>query len=183
MKTFFASFRLLIALTVLTGVVYPLAVWGVGQLAWHDAAEGSLVVRDGRTIGSRLLAQKTTDPRYFWPRPSVGDYGTVASGASNQSWTNAKLHAAIAERRASFGNSAVDPQLLTASGSGLDPELSPDGIQQQSERVARARTLSPDQRHALDELIAGHVKGGQLSPARVNVLELNLALDRAFPPQ
>lgn len=184
MKTFLSSLRLLAVLTVITGLLYPLAVWAVGRTFFRHAAEGSLLVHHGHKVGSALLAQKTTDPRYFWPRPSAGDYATVASGASSQAWTNAKLVTAIAERRTSLGGAGNLPaDLLTASGSGLDPDLSPAGIRAQSARVAQARRLANDQLPALDELIARHTTSGQLSPARINVLELNLALDAAFPTQ
>jgi K+-transporting ATPase ATPase C chain len=183
MKTFLPSLRLLAGLTVLTGVIYPLAVWAVGQAAWPTAAGGSLLYRNGRLVGSALLAQKTTDPRYFWPRPSAGDYATVPSGASNQSWTNAALVTAVAARRASWGGGADLPSdLLTASGSGLDPHLSPAAVQLQVDRIARARQFTPEQRVALNELIARLTEGGQINPARINVLQLNLAADSAFPP-
>jgi K+-transporting ATPase ATPase C chain len=180
MKSFLHSLRLLIVLTVLTGLLYPLAVWAVGRTAFRVEAEGSLLVRNGRLAGSALLAQKTTDPRYFWPRPSAGDYATVASGASNLAWSSARLTAAIAERRSAQGGGAVPADLLTASGSGLDPHLSPAAVAAQADRVASARKLTPGQRHALDELIAGHVEGGQFGPTRINVLLLNLALDSTF---
>lgn len=181
MKTTLAAFRLLVALTLLTGLAYPLAVWALGRAFFRDAAEGSLVHRDGQLVGSALLAQKTTDARYFWPRPSAGDYATVASGASNQAWTSAALAKSIAERRAAFAPATDIPaDLLTASGSGLDPDLSPAAVRFQVERVAAARHLTSQQRNALVELVARHAEGGQLSPARVNVLRLNLALDRTF---
>jgi K+-transporting ATPase ATPase C chain len=182
MKTLLSSLRLLIVLTVLTGGLYPLAVWSVGRLAFRDRASGSLLTRDGIVVGSALLAQKTTDPRYFFPRPSAGDYATVASGASNLAWTSSKLTAAVAERRTVLGGAADLPaDLLTASGSGLDPELSPAAVRLQAARVAVARKLTPAQQHALDGLIARQVEGGQFSPDRINVLRLNLALDSAFP--
>jgi K+-transporting ATPase ATPase C chain len=183
MKTVIQSLRLLAVLTLLTGLLYPLAVWAVGRAFFRNAAEGSLLHRDGQLIGSALLAQKTTDPRYFWPRPSAGDYATVASGASNQTWTSSRLAASVAERRAVFGGATDLPaDLLTASGSGLDPHLTPAAVRVQAARVADARKLTPHQRHALDELIAHHIEGGQISPARVNILQLNLDLDAAFPP-
>ena len=181
MKTVLCSLRLLAVLTVLTGLLYPLAVWAVGRAVFRNAAEGSLLVRDGHLVGSALLAQKTTDPRYFRPRPSAGDYATVFSGASNLAWSSARLAAAIAERRAAAGGGDIPADLLTASGSGLDPHLSPAAVAVQAGRVAAARKLTPGQRHALDELIARHVEGGQFGPARINVLLLNLALDNAFP--
>lgn len=182
MKILFSSLRLLAVLTVLTGGLYPLAVWSVGQLAFRDRAEGSLVVRNDIVVGSALLAQKTTDPRYFFPRPSAGDYATVASGASNLARTSSKLAAAIAERRTALGGTADLPaDLLTASGSGLDPDLSLAAVRVQAARVAAARRLTPAQRHALDGLIARQAEGAQFGPDRINILRLNLALDTAFP--
>lgn len=182
MKTLFSSLRLLAVLTVLTGGLYPLAVWSVGQLAFRDRAGGSLVIRDDIVVGSALLAQKTTDPRYFFPRPSAGDYATVASGASNLAWTSSKLTAAVAEHRAALGGAADLPaDLLTASGSGLDPDLSPAAVRLQATRVAATRRLTPAQQHALDGLIARQAEGAQFGPDRINILRLNLALDTAFP--
>lgn len=180
MKTLLQSIRLLVVMTVLTGLIYPLLVWAVGQAGFREQAEGSLVWRDGRVVGSALLAQKTTDPRYFWPRPSAGDYATVASGASNLAWTSAKLRDAVEIQRKTFGPEAP-ADLLAASGSGLDPDLSPVAIRAQRTRVADARKLTPLQRVALDELIARSTRGGHLAPARINVLRLNLELDHAFP--
>lgn len=181
MKTTLAAFRLLVVLTLLTGLAYPLAVWALGRAFFRDAAEGSLVHREGKLVGSALLAQKNTDPRYFWPRPSAGDYATVASSASNQAWTSAALAKSIADRRAAYAPATEIPaDLLTASGSGLDPDLSPAAARFQVDRVAAARHLTPSQRNALVELVARHTEGGQLSPARINVLRLNLALDRSF---
>jgi len=183
MKTFLSSLRVLTVLTIVTGLLYPLGVWAVGRVFFREAAEGSLLTRNGRLVGSALLAQKTDDPRYFSSRPSAGDYATVASGASNLAWTSAKLTASVAERRTAFGGATDLPSdLLTSSGSGLDPDLSPGAIRAQIARVASARKLSPGQQHALDELIAAQTVGGQLSPARVNVLRLNLALYSTFPP-
>ncbi len=181
MKTILAALRLLAVLTLLTGLAYPLAVWAIGRALFRDAAEGSLVHRDGKLVGSALLAQKTTDPRYFCPRPSAADYATVASGASNQAWTSAALAKSMAERRAAYSPRAdVPADLLTASGSGLDPDISAPAARFQIARIADARHLTPAQRNALVELVARHTEGGQLSPARINVLRLNLALDHTF---
>lgn len=183
MKTCLQSLRLLLGLTLLTGLLYPLAVWAVGRTFFRAAAEGSLLTREGHLIGSALLAQKTTDPRYFWPRPSAGDYATVASGASNLAWSSARLSTAVAERRNAWGGgSEVPVDLLTASGSGLDPDLSPAAIQAQVSRVIAARHLTAAQEAALHDLIARLTEGGQLSPARINVLRLNLALDTLLLP-
>ena len=185
MKTFCTSLRLLLVLTLVTGVAYPLLVWAVGQACFHRQAEASLVVRGNAVIGSALLAQDTAgNPRYFQPRPSAAGYATVPSGAGNQAWTSAALAKSIAERRAAYPAGIVVPaDLLTASGSGLDPDLSPEAVQLQADRVAAARRLDPAGRAALDELVARLTVGGQLSPARINVLALNLALDSRFPDQ
>lgn len=181
MKTILQSLRILLVLTILTGLAYPLGVWAVGRAFFRDQAEGSLLTRDDKLVGSALLAQKTADARYFASRPSAGDYATVASGASNQAWTSAKLAASITERRAVAGGGEAPAGLLTASGSGLDPHLTVEAVLFQADNVAAARRLTPDQRHALDELIARHVEGGKIGPAIVNILKLNLALDSAFP--
>jgi K+-transporting ATPase ATPase C chain len=183
MKTLLSSLRLLAVFTLLTGVLYPLAVWAVGQAFFPEAAEGSLLRREGRTLGSALLAQPTDDPRYFSPRPSAGDYATVASGASNQAWTNARLAATVAARRADWGGAPELPaDLLTASGSGLDPHLTPAAVLVQVPRVIQARQLTATQEQTLLELIARLTESSQIGPARVNILRLNLALNDAFPP-
>ncbi len=185
MITLLPALRLLVVLTLVTGGLYPLAVWTFGWLAFPHQAEGSLVVRDGTAVGSALLAQDTAgNPRYFYPRPSAASYETVASGASNQAWTSAALAKRFAERRAAYPDGAAVPaDLTTASGSGLDPELSLAAVQLQAERVATARRLGTAQRAALDERIARLTVGGQLTPERINVLALNLALDSRFPAQ
>lgn len=182
MKTLSQSIRLLALLTLLTGGLYPLLVWGVAQAVLPHEAEGSLVVRQGRVVGSELLAQKTELPRYFHPRPSAGDFATIASGASNLAWSSSKLATLVGERRAVYpAATAVPGDLLTASGSGLDPDLSPEAVRLQAARVAQARGFDVTQRRVLDELITQSTVGGQLTPARVNVLALNLALDIKFP--
>lgn len=182
MKTILTALRLLAVFTVITGILYPLSVWAVGRTFFRAKAEGSLITRDGRIVGSTLLAQKNDDARYFHPRPSASDFATVASGASNQAWTSTRLATVIAERRTALGGGDVPADLLTASGSGLDPHLSPDAVIFQADRIAAARRLTLGQRHALDDLIARHVEGGKIGRAVVNILELNLALDAAFPP-
>ena len=188
MKTFLTSFRMLAACSLLTGALYPLAVWAIGQIAFRDRAEGSLLERDGHIVGSTLLAQKTTNPRYFWPRPSAGDYATVASGASNLAWSSAKLARNTTEAAAAFraanhlsADTVVPADAITTSGSGLDPELSVAGVRLQAARVAAARFYNDERRHALDALITRLTRGGAFTPARVNVLELNLALDHDLP--
>lgn len=176
MKTIIESIRILIVFTLLTGVIFPLAVTAVARVGFEKKANGSLIERDGKVIGSALLAQKFTAGRYFWPRPSAADFATVASGASNKGPTSADLQKSIAERRAQFGESAPG-DLLTASGSGLDPHISPAAAQHQIARVAKARARTDAE---IATLVRQHTEPPQfgfLGEPRVNVFALNLALD------
>jgi K+-transporting ATPase ATPase C chain len=178
MKTTLQALRVLLALTLLTGLVYPLIVIAVGAGLFPQTAHDLLITKSNTVIGSSLLAQKTERPRYFWPRPSASDFATVPSGASNQAPTSAALKKAIAERRAKFGD-AAPADLLTASGSGLDPHISPEAAHYQASRVAQARHLSME---TVNAIISEHTEPPQfgfLGETRVNVLNLNLALDAA----
>jgi potassium-transporting ATPase KdpC subunit len=177
---------LLLVLSVLTGVIYPLAVTAVAQLLLPRAAGGGLVMRDGHAVGSRLIGQSFTDPGHFWSRPSATTpqpYNATASGGSNLGPLNPALADAIRSRIAALqaadpGNhSPVPVDLVTASASGLDPHISVAAAEYQAARVARARGLAPERVRAL---IAAHTEGrllGFLGEPRINVLELNLALD------
>ena len=177
MKTIFQSLRIYIVLTLLTGILYPLAMTGVAQLLFQKQANGSRIVENGQLIGSDLLVQKFEAPRYFWPRPSSADYATVPSGASNKGPTSADLKKSIDERRAKFGKDApVD--LLTASGSGLDPHISPEATRLQISRVASARNMSIQQIARIVDQTIEAPQLGFLGEPRVNVLKLNLALDQ-----
>ncbi|WP_213952704.1 MULTISPECIES: potassium-transporting ATPase subunit KdpC [unclassified Variovorax] len=176
------------ALTLLTGVLYPLAVTGVAHAAFPAQAAGSLVMRDGKAIGSTLIGQNFSDPKHFWGRPSATapmPYNAAASGGANQGPLNPALADAVkarieALRAADPGNTATVPvDLVTASASGLDPHISPAAARYQAARVAHARNMQPAQ---VEQLIASHTEGalwGLLGEPRVNVLELNLALDGA----
>lgn len=176
----------LLAFTVLVGVAYPLLLFGIGQVAFGDRADGSLVRRHGRVVGSSLIGQAFDAPQYFWGRPSAaGDgYDAGASGASNLGPTSRALAGTVQERiglllRANLGKTAADvpAELVTASGSGLDPHISPAAAEFQVERVAAARRLDPER---VRELVRHHTQGrdlGFLGEPRVNVLQLNLALD------
>ncbi|MDQ1710809.1 MAG: potassium-transporting ATPase KdpC subunit [Frankiaceae bacterium] len=173
MRQVLAALRVLLVLTLLTGVAFPLAVLGVGRVAFSRQADGSLVRRDGHVVGSSLLAQPFDGDRYFHPRPSAVDY--VGSGASNLGPNEPKLLDAIAERHRDLGDGAP-ADALTASGSGLDPHISPANAVFQAPRVAAARGLPLEQVRAL---IAEHTERrtlGFLGEDRVNVLMLNLAL-------
>src|SRR5689334_22711246 len=179
---------LLIAFSVLTGLIYPAVVTGIAQLVFPHQANGSLIVRDGKVIGSTLIGQPFDDPKYFWGRPSATSpfpYNAASSSGSNQGPTNPALLEAVkgrieALRAADPGNTAPVPvDLVTASGSGLDPHISPAAALYQVGRVAKARG-SPPQKVAA--LVEQHVESPWLpvlGEPVVNVLQLNLALDAA----
>lgn len=177
MKTILQSIILVIVFTVLTGIIYPLAVTGIARVAFPKQANGSLIMEGEKLLGTALFAQKNEDPKYFWPRPSGGDYATVASGATNKGPTSSDLAKAIADRRKALGESApVD--MLTASASGLDPHISPESARFQVERVAAARKLPANELNALVDSFVEKPQFGVLGESRVNVLALNLALDK-----
>ena len=176
MKTILQALRLLILLTLLTGVVYPVVVTVAARLVFPNQASGSVISHNGNPVGSALLAQKFESDCYFWPRPSVGDYDTVPSGASNLGPTSEALKKAIAERRAKFGADAP-VEMLTASGSGLDPHISPEAAVQQINRVANARNLNPERVGTLVKASMEPPQWGVFGEPRVNVLALNLRLD------
>jgi potassium-transporting ATPase KdpC subunit len=175
-------------LTVLTGLVYPLAVTAIGKLAFAKQASGSLIVRNNEVVGSSLIGQSFQDPKHFWGRLSATTpmpNNAASSGASNLGPTNPALVDAVKARidqlkAADPGNSLPIPvDLVTASGSGLDPQISPAAALYQVGRVARARNLDPA---VLKRLVLDHVEAPQwgiFGEARVNVLMLNLELDRA----
>jgi K+-transporting ATPase ATPase C chain len=179
---------LLGAFTLITGFVYPAVVTAIAKAVFPVQAEGSLIERDGRSVGSSLIGQNFTLPQYFWGRPSATGpmpHNAAASSGSNQGPLNPALAEAVKARIAAL--KASDPQqtapipvdLVTASGSGLDPQVSPAAAAWQAPRVARARGLPPAQ---IEALIAQHTEGrqlGVLGEPRVNVLTLNLALDGA----
>ena len=177
---------LFLSMTVITGVAYPLVVTGIAQVAFPREAAGSLIEKDGKIIGSRLIGQSFSDPKYFWSRPSAtgpNPYNAAASSGSNQGPLNPALTDAVASRVAALhaadpANTAPVPvDLVTASGSGLDPDISIAAASYQAARVARVRGLTPA---AVQALIAAHARGkllGVIGEPRVNVLELNLALD------
>ncbi|CAN7528532.1 potassium-transporting ATPase subunit KdpC [Variovorax paradoxus] len=173
-------------LSALTGLAYPLAVTGAAKALFPSQAAGSLVVQGGTTVGSSLIGQNFSDPKHFWGRPSATapqPYNAIASGGSNLGPLNPALADAVKQRiealrAADPGNAAAVPvDLVTASASGLDPDISPAAAHYQAQRVARLRGLPPEQVNAL---IASHTQAplwGWLGEPRVNVLALNLALD------
>ena len=182
-KECFQSLRCFLLLTLLTGVMYPLLITVVGQLVWPEKARGSLVSRDQTIVGSELIAQKFASDRYFHSRPSAGDYVAVPSGASNLAPTSAALKEGVQARVKIYGEQAPF-DLLTTSGSGLDPHLSPEAVLNQLDRVANKRGLtgpSVDQLRALVVSLVEPPTFGFMGKSRVNILKLNLAIDRSFP--
>jgi K+-transporting ATPase ATPase C chain len=180
------AISLLAMMTLLLGVVYPLAVAGVSRLAFPRQAGGSLIYRDGKIIGSALIGQSFSDPKYFWGRPSATapqPYNGLASGGSNSGPLNPALLEAVkantkALRDADPDNHQPIPaDLVTASGSGLDPEISPAAAEYQAARVARARHLEPARVRALIKSHQRERLFGLFGERRIEVLELNLALD------
>ena len=181
----------LLMLTLVTGIAYPLAVTALAQLLFPHAANGSVMLRDGKAVGSDLIGQPFSDPRYFWSRPSATTpfaYNSGASTGSNLGPTNPALTDAVktrieALRAADPGNTAPVPiDLVTASGSGLDPHISPAAATYQIARVARVRGMPVSQ---VEKLVSAQTEKRQLGilgEPRVNVLALNLALDAAQSP-
>jgi K+-transporting ATPase ATPase C chain len=177
---------LFLVLTLVTGVAYPLVVTGIAQVAFPTQAAGSILTKNGTPAGSTLIGQSFSDPKHFWSRPSATSpqpYNGLASGGSNLGPLNPALTDGIKSRidalhAADPANKAAIPvDLVTASASGLDPDISLAAAYYQAPRVARERGLAP---HTVDTLIATHAQGrwlGILGEPRVNVLELNLALD------
>ena len=169
--------------TLIFGVLYPLAVTGMAQLLFHDRANGQLIERDGKLVGSRIIGQAFTGSGYFHPRPSSAGtgYDPMASGGSNLAPTNKNLvervKGDVQKLHAENSDAPIPVDLVTTSGSGLDPDISPDAAEFQIPRVAHARNMKEEDLRAL---VQKHTKGrdlGFLGEPRVNVLELNLELD------
>jgi K+-transporting ATPase ATPase C chain len=189
LSQFVTAMRMLAMLTLLTGIAYPFLMTGVAQIAFPGAANGSLVAVDGKTVGSELIGQAFDDPRYFWSRPSATTpqpYNAASSSGSNLGPRNPALADAVKDRvkalrDADPGNTLPVPvDLVTASGSGLDPDISIAAANYQAARVAKARGATVE---SIRALVTAHTSGrtfGVLGEPRVNVLALNLDLDRSL---
>ena len=188
LKQLRAAIIMLALMTVLTGLIYPAAITGIAQVIFPQQANGSLIVKNGQVVGSSLIGQSFDDPRYFWSRLSATapfPYNASTSGGSNLGPTNGVLTQTVqsridALRKADPGNTAPVPvDLVTASGSGLDPHISPAAAEYQVARVARARNMDVA---AVRQLVTQNTTGrflGIIGEPVVNVLQLNLALDQA----
>ncbi|QDK37597.1 potassium-transporting ATPase subunit KdpC [Bdellovibrio sp. NC01] len=179
MRTWLIGLRIFIALSLLTGLAYPFLMTGVGEAIFKRQVNGSLLERDGQVVGSELLAQKFTKKTYFWSRSSASDYSGTSASASNQAVANETLLKAVAERKAQ----GLSHDMLYASGSGLDPHISPEAALDQVDRISVERKLSASQRDVVLKLIKDYTEGRQwgfLGEPRVNVLKLNAALDGAL---
>lgn len=180
------AISLFLLLSLVTGIAYPLAVTGVAQTLWPDAARGSVLVRSGVPVGSRLIGQNFAEAKHFWGRPSATSpqpYNGTASGGSNLGPLNPALVDAVRSRIAALrasdpdNHQTIPADLVTASASGLDPHISPAAARYQLERVARERDLPLERLDAIIEAYTENRQWGIFGEPRVNVLKLNLALD------
>jgi potassium-transporting ATPase KdpC subunit len=182
MKLLIVSFRLVVVTMLVCVAGYTAVILGFAQIVVPDKAQGSLITgKDGKIIGSRLIAQKFTQPQYFWPRPSAVDYNAGAAGGSNKSPTSSDLTDRAQTNIVAYGAAAEKPlpaDLASASGGGLDPHITEHAALYQAERVAKARGLPASQVEALVKQQAFATDGVFSSDRLVNVLELNLALDK-----
>jgi len=182
------ALRFLLVMTILTGIIYPLLMTGLAQLTFPSKANGSLIMKDGKLIGSELIGQKFDSSIYFWSRPSATGYNPIPSGATNYGPTSDTLKKQVETRRIFFSkmNSIPDPQtvpkeMVFASGSGLDPHISPEAALLQLDRIAKARHYNDIRKDILKKKIEDLIEMPQylfLGEKRINVLDLNLELDK-----
>jgi potassium-transporting ATPase KdpC subunit len=181
MTDLWRGLRLLVWMMLLTGIAYPVGTTLLGDLLFREKAKGSLVREGGTIVGSKWIGQEYSDPAYFWPRPSATNYDPLPSGGSNLSVTHRDFRKLVGERRERMKVADLPTDLLYASGSGLDPHISPEAALIQIDRVADVRGVTPAVLKSLVESMAEPPTFGVLGEPRVNVLFLNLALDRKFP--
>jgi K+-transporting ATPase ATPase C chain len=182
------ALKFLIVMSILTGIFYPLFITGVAQIIFPAKANGSMILKDGKIIGSELIGQKFDSSIYFWSRPSAIDYNPVPSGASNFGPTSKALQKQVADRRVLFASKnsiadtmAIPKEMIFASASGLDPHISPQAAFMQVERISKARNFNTSQKQKLLECLKDITETPQfifLGEEKVNVLSLNLELDK-----
>jgi K+-transporting ATPase ATPase C chain len=188
MKTLFTALKIFLFFTVLTGIIYPLLVTGIAQVVFPVKANGSLIIKDNKTIGSELIGQQFDSAIYFSSRPSAVSYNPLPSGGSNYGLTNSKLKNLVEERKQQFivfnqldSLMVIPSEMLFASASGLDPHISPVAALLQVERIAKARKYDQNQKQLLLQSISKHTENPQFfffGEERINVLVLNLELDK-----
>jgi len=188
MKTFFIALKIFIFFTILTGIVYPLMVTGIAQLVFPSKANGSLIVKDNKTIGSELIGQQFDSAIYFSSRPSAISYNPLPSGGSNYGLTNVKLKSLVDERKRKFiefnqldSTTEIPSEMLFASASGLDPHISQKAALLQLDRIVRVRNFNSGQKQNLEKMITELTESPQFmifGQERINVLKLNLELDK-----
>jgi len=188
MKTLFTALRIFAFFTVLTGIVYPLFVTGIAQLAFPSKANGSMIIWGNKAIGSKLIGQQFDSAKYFSSRPSAVSYNTLPSGGSNYGLTNIKLKELVSERKYQFiafnqldSLTEIPSEMLFSSASGLDPHISPMAAQLQVRRIVNARNFSSKQSTQLEKLIKQHTEAPMflcLGEKRINVLLLNFETDK-----
>jgi len=187
MKSLFQAVILFILLAIITGVIYPLFITGIARIFFSHKSQGSIIFKNGKLIGSELIAQKFTSNRYFWSRPSAVDYQTIPSGASNLGFTSKTLRNILNERR-NFqiktnqlpDNTTVPLDLLFASGSGLDPHITPEAAYFQVKRIIKSRNFNNSQQKELYKLVQNSIEYPQfgfLGESKINVFLLNMKLD------
>lgn len=177
MHTLRNTLGIFLGLFLLTAVAYPLLIIGIGTFFFPAQSSGNLLYHNDQVIGARRIGQAFTNDKYFWPRPSANQYDATASGGSNLGPTSAKLLQLVKERKAHLGGGDIPPDLLFASGSGLDPHITPEAAQFQVERVAKARNLDPQKVSDLVDKSSDKLLWRYFGYKRINVLLLNLALD------
>jgi K+-transporting ATPase ATPase C chain len=190
MKSLIISLKIFLFFTVITGIIYPLFVTGITQLVFPEKANGSLIIKDNKLIGSSLIGQQFDTTIYFTSRPSAISYNPLPSGGSNYGLTNVKLKDLVTERKKQFiafnqidSQADIPSEMLFASASGLDPHISPEAALMQTNRIAKARNLNDLQKNQLITLVKSLIEYAQfgiLGENRINVLRLNLKTDLLF---
>ena len=184
------ALKFLLVMTILTGIIYPFFMTGVAQLTFHSKANGSLIMKEGKIIGSELIGQKFDSIIYFWSRPSAIEYNPIPSCGSNFGPTSEKLKKQVTDRRVLFANNnsvsdtlSIPKEMIFASASGLDPHISPEAVRMQANRIAKARHLNELQKNQLNTLVNSLIEYPQFGifgESRINVFQLNLRTDSLF---